>query len=140
MNSFLFLLEDFPVFSHFCKAMKKKTLVIGASENEARFSNKCIRMLLENGHPVEAIGAREGKIEDVLIQKEKVPFAGIHTVTVYLSPQNQKEYYNYVVNLSPQRVIFNPGTENPEFENLLQQNHIETVEACSLVMMRSGAF
>ncbi len=120
--------------------MNKPTLVLGASENPERYSNKAIKRLVSAGHNVYAIGARTGKVDDTFIQKDKQPLIGIHTVTIYLNAQNQKQYYDYVLQLNPERVIFNPGAENAEFEKMLEQKNIETMEACTLVMLSIGAF
>lgn len=113
----------------------KRTLVIGASEKPDRYSNRAIRSLRKHGHEVFAIGGREGKVEDVKIEKEKLSFENIDTVTMYVGPQNQSDYYDYIIGLNPQRVIFNPGTENPEFEKRLEKSGIEAIEACTLVLL-----
>ncbi len=117
-----------------------KVLVIGASLKPERFSNMAIKLLKKYGHDVYALGLREGKVEGVEIFTDKRQLSDIHTVTLYLNPQRQQEYYDYVLSLKPKRVIFNPGTENPEFKQLLENQNIETVENCTLVMLRSGLF
>ncbi len=117
----------------------KKTLVIGASENPARYSNRAIRQLRLHRHEVLALAKRAGKVEDVSINTE-FPEEAVHTVTMYVGPQNQSEYYDQVLALNPQRVIFNPGTENDEFALLLEKNNIEAVEACTLVMLSIGNY
>lgn len=118
----------------------KKTLVIGASENPDRYSNMAIRMLRGHGHEVVAIGARAGKVEDVSFGKEMDVFEGIDTVTLYLNPQNQKAYYDYILSLHPKRIVFNPGTENEELEQLAQQQGIVPQEACTLVLLSTGQY
>ena len=118
----------------------KKTLVIGASEDTTRYANLALRRLLSHGHDVVAIGSHAGKVQDVEINTEKQLFKDIDTVTLYLRPEKQKEYYKYLAELKPKRVIFNPGTENPELETLLSQKGIEPVEACTLVMLSTGQF
>lgn len=115
--------------------MSKKTLVIGASLKEERYSNKAIKRLRNKNVPVVAIGLRKGTVDDVHIETEKIAFKNIDTVTLYLNPKRQKEYYNYVVSLQPKRVIFNPGTENMEFVALLQKNNIISEVACTLVLL-----
>lgn len=115
--------------------MNKKTLVIGGSENPERYSNKAIKKLRLHGHDVLSIGAKVGRVEDVDIQVERTNFSDVHTVTLYVGPKNQPEYYNYILSLKPARVIFNPGTENIEFENLLKENEIAFEEACTLVLL-----
>lgn len=112
-----------------------KTLVLGASTNPERYSFLAISRLVQHDHEVVAIGLRNEKIFDVEIQKGFPDLNDIHTVTLYLNPQRQKEYYEYIVNLKPLRVIFNPGTENSELYELLQKNNIEIEVACTLVML-----
>src|SRR5262245_19796124 len=118
----------------------KKTLVLGASDNPSRYSYLAIHKLRAKGHPVAAIGLRKVKVADVDVDTEKKPFTDIDTVTLYLNPQNQKEYYDYIVSLHPKRVIFSPGAENEEFENLLKAYGIQTADACTLVLLTTGQF
>jgi len=120
--------------------MALKTLVIGASLKEERYSNKAIKKLRNFKHPVVAIGLRKGTVEDVDIEKEKVLFEDVNTVTLYLNPKRQEEYYNYIISLKPQRVIFNPGTENEDFYKLLNAEKIAFEEACTLVLLSTGQY
>lgn len=115
--------------------MKKSTLVLGASVNTSRYSNIAIRKLIEKKNKVFAIGSKKGAVLDVSVEDEKLQFEDIDTVTLYLNPIRQKEYYQYILSLNPRRVIFNPGTENSEFEKLLKENNIETEIACTLVLL-----
>lgn len=119
---------------------KPTTLVIGASENPNRYSNMAIKMLRKFDYPVKAIGLREGKVLDVEIKKPGFVFENIDTVTLYVGLQNQQPYYEYILKLKPRRVIFNPGTENLMFEQLLEKNGIKTEEACTLVLLSTGAY
>src|SRR5262245_44648931 len=105
---------------------KKKTLVLGASDNPARYSYLAIERLRKKDHPVVAIGRKDTKVADVQIDTEKKPFDNIHTVTFYLNPSHQREYYDYIISLKPKRLIFNPGAENDELESLAKQNNIPT--------------
>jgi hypothetical protein len=118
----------------------KKTLVIGASENPERYSNKAIRALLSHAHPVVAIGLRPGEVEGITFDSEKQAFTGIDTVTLYVGPKNQPEYYQYVLSLKPRRVIFNPGTENSEFIGLLEAEGVVVEIACTLVLLDTGQY
>ncbi len=118
----------------------KKTLVIGASENPERYSYKAIHMLREYGHPVVAISKKKGQTAGIDFCTDKVHFNDIDTVTLYVGPKNQSEFYDYIVGLAPRRVIFNPGTENGELIDLLREKQIEAIEACTLVMLRTGQF
>ncbi|QTD37131.1 CoA-binding protein [Polaribacter batillariae] len=120
--------------------MKKKTLVLGASLKESRYSNIAIKRLRGKEIPVVAIGLRVGVVADVTITTEKVDFKEIDTVTLYLNPTRQKAYYNYIISLQPKRVIFNPGTENMEFVKLLQNNNIESEIACTLVLLSTNQY
>jgi predicted CoA-binding protein len=115
--------------------MVKKTLVLGASSNPSRYSNLAVKKLVENNHPVIALGRREGMIGNTEIVTEKMIMDDIDTVTLYLNPTNQKPYYDYILSLKPKRIIFNPGTENNELEALAKKNGIQTLEACTLVML-----
>ena len=117
----------------------KKTLLIGASENPARYANMAIRALRSNEHVVFALAKRHGQVDDVEFLTE-FPDEDIDTVTLYVGPPRQHEYYQKVIDLKPKRVIFNPGTENPEFYQLLVENGIEPVEACTLVMLSIGNY
>lgn len=118
----------------------KITLVLGASENEERYSNKAIRELRKRGHPVVAIGFRKGQVLDVPIETESLSATQVDTITLYLNPANQVPYYTYLLGLQPRRIIFNPGSENQELENLAQTAGIETLEACTLVMLSTGQY
>jgi len=120
--------------------MQKKTLVVGASSKPERYSNKAIRMLLENAYPVVAVGARNDKVGPVAIEKGTPDFDDIHTVTMYLGPRNQMNMYDYILNLNPKRIIFNPGTENAEFINMAKNNGIEVEQACTLVLLSTDQF
>lgn len=114
---------------------KNYTLVMGASENVQRYANMAVRKLLNYNHNVKAFGNREGEINGVAITKELIPYTDIDTVTLYLNPTNQKPFYDYILSLKPRRVIFNPGTENPEFQSQLKDKGIEFEEACTLVLL-----
>lgn len=117
-----------------------KTLVIGASENPDRYANKAIKLLIKKEIPVVAIGNKEGIVEGVKIEKGKKSFNSIHTVTLYINPKIQTEYYEYIINLKPKRIIFNPGTENPEFYKIASEKGIITEEACTLVLLNLGEY
>ena len=118
----------------------KKTLVIGASEKEERYSNIAIKLLTKYGHDVVAIGNRKGQVEDTIIETEKKPFKKVDTVTLYLNPKLQIEYYNYILSLQPERILFNPGTENIVLKELAEAQGIITEDACTLVLLRLGQY
>jgi predicted CoA-binding protein len=117
-----------------------KTLVLGASTNKERYSYKAIHSLVDKSHQVVAIGAKAGIAFDIPIEKEHLDFQGIDTVTLYLNPKRQEEYYDYIVSLKPRRVIFNPGTENPELYKILEENNIESEVACTLVLLATNQY
>ena len=119
---------------------EKKTLVMGASTEPTRYAYKAVKMLQCYGHPVVAVGKKADMLDGVAIEKEQVHFDGVDTVTLYLNPMNQKQYYDYIVGLNPKRVIFNPGTENPELYALLKENDIEVEVGCTLVMLSVNQF
>jgi predicted CoA-binding protein len=118
----------------------KKTLVLGASPNPARYSFLAVNRLREHNHPVVAIGKTTAIVADIPVQSEIVPIPDLDTVTVYLNTENQKNYYDYIIDQHPRRVIFNPGAENPEFEKMLADNGINVMEACTLVLLGTGQY
>ncbi len=118
----------------------KKTVVIGASDDRARYSYKATVALQRNHHAVIPVGVQDGEINGIKIITGKTDIADVDTVTLYVNPKNQAYWYDYIIGLKPKRVIFNPGTENSEFEKLLNQNNIETLEACTLVMLSVGNY
>ncbi|MFH0895373.1 MAG: CoA-binding protein [Bacteroidota bacterium] len=118
----------------------KKTIVIGASPDPSRFSYKAVKRLTEDGHPVIAIGNKEGEIEGIKILNDKPNIQDVHTVTMYLNSSNQAEYVDYIINMKPKRVIFNPGSENDAFAAQLKQKGIEVDESCTLVMLSTELY
>lgn len=118
----------------------KKTLVLGASLKSERYSHKAITMLAEKGYSVIAIGPNRGEVAGISIRTKNIPLANINTVTLYINATRQKEYYNYILETKPKRVIFNPGTENQEFYQLLQQNKILVEVACTLVLLATNKY
>ncbi|MGL5318941.1 MAG: CoA-binding protein [Bacteroidales bacterium] len=119
---------------------EKKTLVIGASENPERYAYKAVVKLMDNDYPVVAFGLRDGSIHGLDITTEFPTDTDIHTITLYVGIRNQPEYYDRIISLKPKRVIFNPGTENTEFEDKLNDLGIEAFEACTLVMLASKQY
>lgn len=119
---------------------KNKTLVIGASDNPARYSNMAILSLRHYGHEVVAIGRKKTQVGDVPVEKETKLRDDIDTITLYLNPTHQEEYYDYFLSLQPRRIIFNPGTENKELEMLASEQGIQCDEACTLVLLSTGQY
>jgi len=110
-------------------------VVIGASENPERYSNKAVKKLTAFGHPVVAVGLRKGNIDNVEIHDDRPIEKEVDTVTLYVGPQNQQAWKDYIFSLHPKRIIFNPGTENHSFQQEASALGIETIEACTLVML-----
>ncbi len=119
---------------------QKSTLVLGASEKEDRYSNRAIKDLRQSQHSVYAIGARKGMVDDTSIETTLIYPNELDTITLYLSPERQIPYYNYILELKPKRIIFNPGTENEELQLMAEQAGIKTLEACTLVLLRTGQY
>lgn len=118
----------------------KKTLVLGATPNPARYAYLAVMRLKQHGHEVVPLGIRDGAIEGIEILKGRPAIKGVDTVTLYLNAQRQRDYYDYILSLHPRRIIFNPGAENPELMRLANEKGIETMEACTLVMLSIGQF
>ena len=117
-----------------------KTLVLGASDNPSRYSYLAIHRLKSLNIPVVAIGRRHMLVADVEVTTEKKEFANIDTITMYLNPVHQPEYYSYILTLKPRRIIFNPGAENAELASIAAQNNIKTINACTLVLLSTGQY
>lgn len=123
------------------KTMKnKKTVVLGATTKPDRYAFLAINKLVEKGHTVLAIGQNAGEVAGVKIHTKAIPLKNIDTVTLYLNPARQRDYYNYIVEAKPKRVIFNPGTENPELYQLLELNNIKAQVACTLVLLTTNQY
>jgi len=120
--------------------MKKKTLVLGASANPARYSYLALLRLEAWEHPVVAIGKRKGMVGNIPIETEKKDWKEIDTIKLYLNETRQKEYYDYILSIKPKRIIFNPGAENDELSDLAKKNNILPIEACTLVLLSTNQY
>lgn len=120
--------------------MDFKTLVIGASTNPQRFSYLAIKSLVKHKVDVVAVGLKEGEVEGVKILVNKPLLNDIHTISLYLNAERQKEYLDYFLSLNPKRIIFNPGTENGELIKLVREKKIKLVFDCTLVMLNNGSY
>ncbi len=118
----------------------KKTLVLGATTKPDRYAFRAINMLVEKGHTVLAIGQNAGEVAGVKIYTKAIPVKNVDTVTLYLNPTRQRDYYNYIIEAQPKRVVFNPGTENPELYQLLELNNIKAEVACTLVLLATNQY
>jgi len=118
----------------------KKVIVLGASLDTSRYSHMAMKKLKLKEHDVIGIGSRPGEVDGIAILTEAKMISDIHTVTIYLNPMNQRSYYDYIRELKPQRVIFNPGSENQEFELILNEEQILFEKVCTLVMLSLNQF
>lgn len=124
------------------KAKTVKTLIVGASTNPSRYAFIAANMFHERGLDFVPIGIKKGEVfgKEIIDLRTKPELQDIHTITLYLGPSNQIEWMDYLISLDPKRIIFNPGTENPEFYKRATKAGIEVVTACNLVMLRTGQF
>jgi predicted CoA-binding protein len=118
----------------------KKTLVLGATPNADRYAYLAANKLVKYGHEIVNVGMKTGEVAGVKIEKPEAIHNDIDTVTMYVGPQNQAPLYDYVLKTKPKRVIFNPGSENDEFEKKLNEAGIQTEEACTLVLLSIGQY
>jgi uncharacterized protein len=118
----------------------KKTLILGATDNPNRYAYRAAQSLLRHGHDIALVGIRKGEIAGQSIIRDKSPVVGVDTVTMYVGPRHQPEWYDYILNLKPRRIVFNPGTENSELEKLARQQGIQTLQACTLVMLATNSY
>lgn len=119
---------------------KKKTLILGASDNPQRYSYLALQRLRSAGYEVVAIGRKKVMVDGVQIDTEPHPYKDVHTVTLYLNPAHQEEYYSFILSLHPKRIIFNPGAENDTLQRLAEENGIATMNACTLVLLSTGQY
>jgi hypothetical protein len=122
--------------------MAKKTVIIGATPDRSRYAYLAAQMLTEYGHEIVPLSIKKGEVfgKEILDLRKRPPVDGVDTVTLYIGPQNQPEWYEYILSLNPKRIIFNPGTENDDLEKMAEQKGIEAVEGCTLVMLRSRQY
>ena len=119
----------------------KKTIILGASPKPSRYSHLAVLQLLDKGYEVIPIGNRKkASIKDLDILNGQPPVEDVHTITLYINPSIQKDYYDYILSLHPQRIIFNPGTVNPELIQLAKEKGIHVEIACTLVMLSTGQY
>lgn len=118
----------------------KKTLIIGASPNPSRYAYLAANMLKAKGQEIVNVGIKSGEVAGVKIEAPGDIHSDIHTITLYIGPHLQQQYVDYILKTKPKRVIFNPGTENATLEDLLEKNGIETIQACTLVLLSTGQY
>lgn len=118
----------------------KKTLIIGATTNPDRYAYRAAHMLTQKEHPIVNIGIKQGEVAGVQIEKLGKPYQDIDTITLYIGPEIQPNYYDYILNTKPKRVIFNPGTENPDFQKKIVAQGIVVLDACTLVLLSTNQY
>lgn len=122
--------------------MSKKTVIIGATTNPTRYAYLAAERLKKNNHEIIPVGIKKGQVfnEEILDLHSKPRIDDVDTITLYVGPQNQSEWEEYLVSLNPKRIIFNPGTENPSLVEKAENNGIETLNACTLVMLSANTY
>jgi len=120
--------------------MQATTLILGATPNPQRYAYLAAHRLTANGHPIINVGIKQGDVAGEPIQNGTPALENVDTVTLYVGPKNQPPYYDWLLSLQPRRIIFNPGTENPELSKLAREAGIQTEVACTLVMLASGQY
>ena len=122
--------------------MAKKTVIIGATPDRSRYAYLAAQMLTEYDHEIVPLSIKKGEVfgKEILDLRKRPSIENVDTVTLYIGPQNQPEWYDYIISLKPKRIIFNPGTENDQLEKLAEEKGIEAVEGCTLVMLRSRQY
>lgn len=121
---------------------QKKTVIIGATPNPARYAYRAAQMLTSYGHPIVPLSIKRGTVagEEIQDLRSKPAINDVDTVTLYIGPRNQPEWYDYILSLAPKRIIFNPGTENSSFIQLARERGIEPVTGCTLIMLQVGTY
>jgi predicted CoA-binding protein len=120
----------------------KKTVIIGATTDRSRYAYLAASMLSNYNHEIVPVGIKKGEVfgAPILNIFDKPEIKDVDTITLYIGPQRQPQWYDYLLSLKPKRIIFNPGTENDTFEQLAEEQGIETVQGCTLVMLRSHQY
>jgi uncharacterized protein len=122
--------------------MGKKTVIIGATPDRSRYAYVAAQMLASYNHEIVPVSIKTGEVmgNEILDLRKRPAIDDVHTVTMYVGTRNQSEWYDYILGLKPKRIIFNPGTENDLFEQMAEDRGIEALQACTLVMLRSGQY
>ena len=122
------------------ESTNKKTLILGATPNEARYANLAANRLVKHGHPIVNVGLKTGEVAGVQIEKPETIHTDIDTITLYVGPHNQERLYDYILKTHPKRIIFNPGTENSALRRMANDKGIQTDYACTLVLLSIGRY
>ncbi len=120
----------------------RKTVIIGATPNPSRYAYLAAERLHFHHEEFIPVGIKQGEVfgKEILDLKEKPAIKNVDTVTLYLNPTNQLEWEEYILSLTPKRIIFNPGTENPLFAEKANAQGIHTENACTLVLLGNGLY
>jgi predicted CoA-binding protein len=115
-------------------------LILGASNNPARTSYMATRFLSNKGFNLFAVANRKGQIDGITLHDDSELATNHHsdTITLFINADRQKKYYDYILSQNPKRIIFNPGTENPELESLAKANHIQVITGCTIALLTTG--
>lgn len=120
--------------------VSKKTVILGATPNPTRYAYRAAHSLVAKGHPIVNVGIKEGEVAGEPILNGRPEVEEVDTVTLYVGPRHQPQYYDWLIETQPRRIIFNPGTENSELEQLAEDHGIETERACTLVLLGTGGY
>ncbi|CAH0999996.1 hypothetical protein LEM8419_01207 [Neolewinella maritima] len=116
------------------------TLILGATTNPTRYASLAAERLVSRGHRIIPVGIKQGKVQGAEILNGLPDVPEVDTVTLYVGPVHQPQYYDWLLRVAPRRIIFNPGTENAELMKLARENDIEVVAGCTLVMLAGGTY
>ncbi len=118
----------------------KNVAILGASDDKDRYSYMAFRLLKDHGYLPVPIHPSLGEIEGEKVFKSLSEAPSADTLTLYVNPKISSQMMADIIKFGAKRVIFNPGTENPELREKLHQNGVEVLEACTLVMLKTGQF
>lgn len=119
---------------------KVSVAILGASDDKDRYSYMAFSLLKSLGHESIAIHPRIKEIDGTQVYCDLQSAPRAHTLTLYVNPELQNKMQEAILSYAPKRVIFNPGTENQSLKEKLEKLGIETVEACTLVMLKTNQF
>ena len=120
----------------------KKTVIIGSNRSPWKYPQQAASMLQDNKVDFVPVGVVNGAVlgKEILNIYDNPSVDDVHTITLYINPSKQKQWFDYMLSLEPKRIIFNPGTENQEFKTLAESKGVECLYACTLVMLSIGNF
>lgn len=120
----------------------KKTVIIGSNRSPLKYPQQAASMLYDGQIDFVPMGVVNGEVlgKSILNIYDHPKVDNVHTITLYINPHKQKQWFDYMLSLAPKRIIFNPGTENQEFKSLAESKGIECLYACTLVMLSIGDF